>query len=499
MTAALDVDTTLDPPTGVVVDDDVRQAAGSMLSAQALALLASLHRSFDPARRELLAVRERRWRTWRDGHPPDFLAASAVIRDDEWTVAPIPDDLRDRRVELDRPATAVTGDDVHTGARTLVANFAALPVPDWPAIVAGHEAVQATARTRGDTDSQTGALVAFTPRPWPARENHVRVDNDVVPAMLFDLAVAAVSGVRHGVISDIRNHLEARLWQEILSRCEAELGLPADAIGVTVRIDTFPALFEIDEIVRELRGRAVALRYEPDRIARSRARLAPTPVADETAFLASATVHVLRHGHRRGLPVIYVPAGDQAVAGDDAAALTTLCEDIARRGFDGVVVSATDLVSAAVETFDRLMPVQNQLAVMPDGEAIGAEGLLTGASGDAPKGDGAADLTSVIDGLAAMIADRDIDTLRRAEAADAAHRLWRRHRMSEEGAGAFGAMLAAEMATRRQKLGSADFVSARLADVATVVRATTLAPSPPPSLSDLAYDLLVETETLTKE
>lgn len=74
-----------------------------ILSGEALGFVADLHEQFNPERQRLLAARGQRQRRIDAGEMPDFLAATEGIRRADWSVAPVADDLRDRRVEITGP------------------------------------------------------------------------------------------------------------------------------------------------------------------------------------------------------------------------------------------------------------------------------------------------------------------------------------------------------------------------------------------------------------
>src|SRR4051794_30347518 len=78
-------------------------AQAEILSADAQRFVARLASEFEGRRQELLARRKVRQAEIDAGHFPDFLPETAEIRRAEWTVAPIPRDLVDRRVEITGP------------------------------------------------------------------------------------------------------------------------------------------------------------------------------------------------------------------------------------------------------------------------------------------------------------------------------------------------------------------------------------------------------------
>ena len=90
-------------PDGMVISGPVDAAFSGILSADALSLVARLHRSFEGRRRELMGMRAQRQKQFDAGALPDFLAETRAIRESEWTIAKQPPDLLDRRVEITGP------------------------------------------------------------------------------------------------------------------------------------------------------------------------------------------------------------------------------------------------------------------------------------------------------------------------------------------------------------------------------------------------------------
>src|SRR5213596_3957806 len=74
-----------------------------ILTPEALQFVAALHREFNPRREQLPGMREERKKRLDAGERPDFLEETRDIRESDWTVAPIPGDLLDRRVEITGP------------------------------------------------------------------------------------------------------------------------------------------------------------------------------------------------------------------------------------------------------------------------------------------------------------------------------------------------------------------------------------------------------------
>ncbi|MBV8496187.1 MAG: malate synthase A, partial [Gammaproteobacteria bacterium] len=98
--------------------------SAEVLTPSALELLASLHRSFNATRLELLAARSRRQALLDDGALPDFLPATAQLRAADWRVAPVPADLADRRIEITGPVDRkMIINALNAPVRTFMADF----------------------------------------------------------------------------------------------------------------------------------------------------------------------------------------------------------------------------------------------------------------------------------------------------------------------------------------------------------------------------------------
>ncbi|MEP6622761.1 MAG: malate synthase A, partial [bacterium] len=114
------------------VSSGVRVAAGAVpgaervLTPEALAFVATLHRRFDSVRRGRLAARPAR-RAELGAHPLGqplvFPQVTAAIRDGAWCVAPAPADLNDRRVEITGPVDRkMMINALNSGARVFMAD-----------------------------------------------------------------------------------------------------------------------------------------------------------------------------------------------------------------------------------------------------------------------------------------------------------------------------------------------------------------------------------------
>lgn len=77
-------------PEGIEFRGELPAASARVLTLPAVRFVADLARHFEGTRRDLLRRRVDRQREIVDGHMPDFLAATAKVREADWKVAPIP-------------------------------------------------------------------------------------------------------------------------------------------------------------------------------------------------------------------------------------------------------------------------------------------------------------------------------------------------------------------------------------------------------------------------
>ena len=252
--------------------------ADEILTPEALDFVADLHRRFNGQRIALLEARKDRQQELDAGILPDFPAATANVRAAEWTVAPAPPDLDDRRVEITGPAEPkMMINALNSGARVFMADLEDALSPTWANVVGGQAALKAAVRRELTFDSPEGkayrlnddiATLVVRPRGWHLVERHVLVDGTPMSASLFDFGLyffhnaaellARGSGP-YFYLPKLEGRLEARLWNEVFVHAQVALGIPRGTIRATVLIETILAAFEMDEILYELREHAAGL------------------------------------------------------------------------------------------------------------------------------------------------------------------------------------------------------------------------------------------------
>jgi len=249
-----------------------------VLTPEVVAFVEDLTRRFRARIEDLLARRRTTQQRLDAGERLDFRADTAEIRKADWRVAPIPDDLQDRRVEITGPVDRkMIINALNSGASVFMADFEDANSPTWTNVVGGQANLMDAIRRTISFENETGkrytlndktATLMVRPRGFHLVEKHFDVDGRPVPAMLFDFGVFffhnADALLKAGTgpyfyLPKMQSHLEARLWNEIFVYAQAALAVPRGTIRATVLIETLPAAFEMDEILYELREHSAGL------------------------------------------------------------------------------------------------------------------------------------------------------------------------------------------------------------------------------------------------
>jgi malate synthase len=383
-----------------------------VLTTEALELVAELEREFGGRREELLSARAERQARIAAGELPDFLPETRSVREGDWRVAPVPDDLQDRRVEITGPAgdRKMVINAFNSGARIYMADFEDANSPTWGNVVGGQQnltdAIERTislesADKRYALNDEVAVLLV-RPRGWHLLERHVEVDGRAVSAALFDFGVYfqrnAERLLERGTgpyfyLPKLESHLEAGLWNEVFCLAQDRLGLPRGTIKATVLVETILAAFEMEEILHELREHSGGLnagrwdyifsvikkfRVREDFVLPDRAQVTMT-----VPFMRAYTELLVRSCHKRGAHAIggmaaFIPSRRDAEANE--VALARVREDKLREsgdGFDGTWVAHPDLVPTATEVFDAAFgDRKNQLERLREDVSVEAGDLL---------------------------------------------------------------------------------------------------------------------------
>jgi malate synthase len=397
-------------PQNVFVSGRVSPEFAQILTPEALAFVAKLHRAFEPRRQELLAARAERQKQFDGGALPDFLPQTRKVRQADWRVAPQPKDLLDRRVEITGPTDRkMVINALNCGASTFMADFEDANCPTWHNMVDGQinlrDAVRRTIRLQQngkhyELDDKTAVLIP-RPRGWHLDEKHLNVDGQPVSGAIFDFALFFFHNAKELIargsgpyfyLPKMESHLEARLWNEIFVASQKEIGLPNGTIKATALIETVVAAFEMDEILYELREHSAGLNigrwdYIFSCLKKFRANrhfcLADRAQVTMTApFMRAYALLLVKTCHQRGAPAMGGMAAQIPIKNDpqaNEAALEKVRQDKLREvtdGCDGTWVAHPALVPVAREVFDRHMPQPNQYGRQRPDVEVSAKELL---------------------------------------------------------------------------------------------------------------------------
>jgi len=371
--------------------------ADRVLTREALSFVERLQREFGARREELLASRQEKWKALKEGGTLDFLPETARIRAGDWRVAPVPRDLEVRKVEITGPTDRkMVINALNSGASVYMADFEDANTPTWENMVSGQanltDAIERTIsfespeRKKYRLGERLATLVV-RPRGWHLPEKHVLLDGRPIAGAFMDFGLYFFHNARrlldrgsgpYFYLPKTESHLEARLWNDVFNFAQDELGIPRGTIKATVLVEVLTAAFEMDEILYELRDHSGGLnagRWDyifslikkfdrradyilPDRI----------QVTMTVPFMRAYTELLVQTCHKRdafalGGMAAYIPSRRDPEVNEKA--LAKVREDKVREagdGFDGTWVAHPDLVSTAMDEFDReLGTKRNQL------------------------------------------------------------------------------------------------------------------------------------------
>ena len=394
----------------------VSAAFAEILTPEAVHFVASLAGKFEGRRQELLARRQERQAEIDAGHFPDFLTETTDIRMSEWTVAPIPRDLTDRRVEITGPVDRkMVINALNSGANVFMADFEDANSPTWSNNVEGQINLRDANRRTIEFTSPEGkkyklndkvATLLVRPRGWHLNEKHVLQDGKPISGSLFDFGLYFFHNAKQLIangsgpyfyLPKLESHVEARLWNDVFNFAQDALGVPRGTIRATVLIETILASFEMDEILYELKDHSAGLncgrwdyifsfikkfRNFPTFVLPNRAE-----VTMERHFLKSYVELLIQTCHKRGIHAMGGMAAQVPIKNDPVAneqALEKVRQDKLREvraGHDGTWVAHPGLVPIAKQIFDEGMPTPNQISKKREDVHITAKDLLAATEG----------------------------------------------------------------------------------------------------------------------
>ncbi|WP_128896262.1 malate synthase A [Longirhabdus pacifica] len=408
----------IDCPPGVQITGELKEGYAEILTTEALEFVAALHRTFLSRRTQLLQLRDKKYEEIQAGKLPDFLPETEHIRKGRWTVAPVPKDLEDRRVEITGPAgdRKMVINAFNSGANSFMADFEDANSPTWDNTIGGQinlrDAIRKTISFVNDSGKKYElkdevATLLVRARGWHLVEKHIIVDDEPISASMLDFGLFMFHNaqylINHGsgpyfYLPKLETHLEARLWNDIFIMAQKKLNVPQGTIKATVLIETILATFEMDEILYELRDHSAGLncgrwdyifsyikklRNHEQYILPDRALVTMT-----VPFMRAYTLHTIKTCHKRnafamGGMAAQIPVKSDPIKNEDAMEKVRLDKEReARDGHDGSWVAHPGLVPVAKQAFDQYMSTPNQLHKKREDVQVTASELLAVPEGE---------------------------------------------------------------------------------------------------------------------
>ncbi len=384
-------------PEGMNIKAPFQSAYQELLTPQVLYFIQALHYRFNARRKSLLQEREEVQRKIDNGWKPGFLPETAVIRDTQWQISPVPDDLKDRRVEITGPVDRkMMINAMNSGANIFMADLEDSNTPNWDNVMGGQinlrDAVAGTISFINPDNEKKYSLnekcatLFVRPRGWHLEEKHIEIEGESISASLLDFGLYffhnAQTLLKNGsgpyfYLPKLESYKEARLWNDVFVFSQTYCGIPYGSIKATVLVETILATFQLNEILWELRGHSAGLncgrwdyifsfikkfRNVPGHVFPDRSQVTMT-----VPFMRAYTQLVIQTCHNRGAHAIGGMAAQIPIKGNEMlnnAALAKVKTDKLREvtdGHDGTWVAHPGLVALAKEVFDDRMKTPNQV------------------------------------------------------------------------------------------------------------------------------------------
>ncbi len=396
----------------------MKEGYESILTYEALAFLESLHLKFNETRKSLLKERHERQKEIRSGKLPNFLEETKDIRESDWLVAPVPDDIKDRRVEITGPVDSkMVINALNSGAKVFMADFEDANSPSWDNTINGQINLRNANNNCIDFFDEKSkkhyslkkkhAILFVRARGWHLDERHLKIEGENLSGAMVDFGLYFFHNV-HTLLKNNRSpyfylpkieyYKEARLWNDIFVYAQNYLNIPQKTIKATALIETLTASFQLDEILYELRDHSAGLncgRWDYmfsyiKNLCKTEGYVLPdrAQVTMNIGFMDAYSKRVIQVCHRRNIHAMGGMAAQIPIKNDETAnniAIEKVRADKLREvqnGHDGTWVAHPGLVPVAMNIFNEYMKTDNQIDKKLDDLNISATDLLS-----IPKGD----------------------------------------------------------------------------------------------------------------
>ncbi|KNC13033.1 malate synthase [Klebsiella sp. RIT-PI-d] len=492
-----------------------------ILTPEAVEFLTELVARFAPERNQLLAARLQQQQAIDNGNKPDFISETTSIRNSEWRIRGIPDDLQDRRVEITGPVERkMVINALNANVKVFMADFEDSLAPDWSKVIDGQINLRDAVNGTISHTNEAGKIYQLKPNPavlicrvrgLHLPEKHVTWRGEAIPGSLFDFALyffhnhkalLAKGSGPYFYLPKTQAWQEAAWWSEVFSYTEDRFKLPRGTIKATLLIETLPAVFQMDEILYALRDHIVGLncgRWDyifsyiktlknyPDRVLPDR-----QVVTMDKPFLSAYSRLLIKTCHKRGAFAMggmaaFIPSKD---AGRNAQVLGKVKADKmleANNGHDGTWVAHPGLADTAMAIFNEVLGNNpNQLSVTRHNDApVTAEQLLAPCEGERTEEGMRANIRVAVQYIEAWISGNGcvpiyglMEDAATAEISRTSIWQWIHHQKTLSNGkpvtkSLFRQMLAEEMQVIQEELGEHRFSSGRFDDAARLMEQIT--------------------------
>nr|WP_086941265.1 malate synthase A [Thaumasiovibrio occultus] len=399
--------------------EQITEQQQDILTPEAISFLTLLVEKFADRVPELLSTREERQAAIDNGQLPDFLSETQVIREQDWQVLGVPQDLLDRRIEITGPVDRkMVINALNANVKVFMADFEDSFSPVWQSVIDGQRNLRdANMGTIEYTNPDNGKVYALDDDPavlicrvrgLHLPEKHVEFNGNPIPGALLDFGLYFFHNFRQLIskgsgpyfyLPKLQAYQEAAWWSDVFHFTEQHFALPSGTIKATVLIETLPAVFEMDEILFHLRDHIVGLncgrwdyifsyiktlRSYPDRVLPDRQM-----VTMDKPFLNAYSRLLVKTCHRRGAFAMggmaaFIPSKDPDTNNQVLAKIRNDKSLEARNGHDGSWIAHPGLADTAMAVFNEALGERsNQLDVTRDSDApITAQELLAPCEGE---------------------------------------------------------------------------------------------------------------------
>lgn len=368
-----------------------------ILTDEALEFVLQLQKAFNEKRLDLLQERVKHQKKYDLGEKPSFPLETETIRNSEWTAAPIPETLLDRRVEITGPVDRkMVINALNSGAKVFMADFEDSCAPTWDNLMEGQQNLIAAVNKTISLEqngkkyqlNETTAVLLVRPRGLHLEEKNLVLNDMNFSASLVDFGLYFFHNAKklleqgkapYFYLPKLEYYQEAEWWNEVFEFAQNYINIPSATIKATVLIETITASFQLDEIIYALKNHIVGLncgrwdyifsyikklKNQSDFMVPERDQVTMT-----SPFMQAYSLRVIQICHKRNILAIGGMAAQIPIKNDENAneiafqKVKTDKEREVKNGHDGTWVAHPALVPLALKVFDENMPTKNQMHI----------------------------------------------------------------------------------------------------------------------------------------